>query len=172
MKIGVTVDGVLQSTRAFNTLNESLRDFREVWPEIHMYFLRANLEQFNSSGARGGQTWAPLTEKYGKWKAKRFPGKPILVRTERLRRSLTLGGSGTGDQVLDMQPMTLTMGTMVPYARFHQRGTKRMVARPVLQPTRRDIDRMVSRLYRFAERGARDAGFQTRGRARITPGAE
>ena len=171
MNFTVTIDGVQQSSRAFRTLNENLRDFRPVWPEIHMYFLRGASEQFESLGARGGQRWAPLSEKYAKWKAKKYPGKPILVRTERLKRSLSLGGSEP-DQVKEFQPLSATFGTRVPYARYHQRGTKRMPARPVLQPTQRDVDRMVSRLYRFAERGARDAGFQTRSRARFTTGAE
>lgn len=171
MNFSVTIDGQQQATRAFNTLNESIRDFRPVWPEIHMYFLRASLEQFATQGARGGQTWQPLSERYGKWKAKRYPGKPILVATERLRRSLSLGGQKGGDQVYEASPLSLTMGTAVPYARYHQRGTARMAARPILQPTQRDIDRIVSRLFRFAERGARDAGFSTTSRARLTPGA-
>lgn len=171
MNIGVTVDGVLQSTRAFRSLNESLRDFREAWPEIHMYFLRANVEHFESQGARGGQTWKPLSEAYGKWKAKKYPGKPILVRTERLKRSLTLGGSAP-DQVAEFKPMMAIFGTAVPYAKYHHRGTARLAQRRVFAPTQRDIDRMVSRLFRFAERGARDAGFQTQSRSRFTTGAE
>jgi phage gpG-like protein len=172
MNFAVTIDGVEQSRRAFQSLNETVRDFREAWPEIHMYFLRATLEEFDAQGARGGAAWQPLSESYGKWKAKRYPGKPILVRTERLRRSFSLAGQKGGDQIYDALPESLTIGSAVPYARFHQRGTSRMAARPILQPTQRDIDRIVSRLFRFAERGARDAGFQTQSRARLTPGAE
>ncbi len=172
MNFSVTIDGRERSRRAFQTLNETVRDFREAWPEIHMYFLRATLEQFEAQGSRGGAQWQPLSENYGKWKARKYPGKPILVKTERLRRSFSLGGQKGGDQVYEAQPLSLTMGTAVPYARYHQRGTARMAARPILQPTQRDIDRIVSRLYRFAERGARDAGFTTRSRARLTPGAE
>jgi phage gpG-like protein len=171
VKFTVSVDGVQSTTRAFQTLDETIRDFRPVWPEIHMYFLRSMTEQFESLGSRGGQRWQPLNEKYAKWKAQRFPGKPILVRTERLKRSLSLGGSEP-DQVKEFAPMYAVFGTRVPYARYHQRGTRRMPARPILQPTQRDVDRMVSRLYRFAERGARDAGFQTRSRSRFTMGAE
>lgn len=123
-----------------------------------MYFLRATVEQFESIGARGGQRWQPLSERYAKWKAKKYPGKPILVRTERLKRSLSLGGSAP-DQVAEFQPLYAVFGTSVPYARHHQYGTSRMVQRPILQPTQRDVDRMVSRMYRFIERGARDAGL-------------
>jgi len=171
MRLSVEIDGREQTTRAFQTVNETIRDFSPVWPEIHMYFLRANVEHFESLGSRGGAQWTPLSAPYAKWKAKKYPGKPILVATERLKRSLSLAGQKGGDQVYEETALSLTMGTAVPYARYHQRGTKRMAARPVLQPTQRDIDRMVSRLYRYVERGARDAGFQTTGRARTTPGA-
>jgi phage gpG-like protein len=171
MNLSVTIDGREESRRAFQTVAENIRDFREVWPEIHMYFLRANVEHFESLGARGGTQWQPLSESYAKWKAKKYPGKPILVATERLKRSLSLAGQKGGDQVYEETALSLTMGTAVPYARYHQRGTARMARRPVLQPTQRDIDRMVSRLYRYVERGARDAGFVTTGRARNTPGA-
>ena len=163
MKFNVTVDGVQQSTRAFSALDESVRDFRELWPELHMYFLRATSEQFESIGVRGGQRWQPLSERYAKWKQKKFPGKPILVRTERLKRSLSLGGSAP-DQVAEFQPLYAVFGTSVPYAQYHQRGTSRMAQRQILQPTQRDVDRMVSRMYRFVERGARDAGLNVKSR--------
>lgn len=171
MKFSVEIDGRERTTRAFQTVNETIRDFRPAWPEIHMYFLRASVEHFESQGSRGGARWQPLSSGYAKWKTKKYPGKPILSATERLKRSFTLAGQKGGDQVYEETPLSLTMGTAVPYAIFHQRGTKRMPARPILQPTQRDIDRIVSRLYRFVERGARDAGFQTTSRARFTSGA-
>ncbi len=60
MNLSVTIDGREESRRAFQTVAENIRDFREVWPEIHMYFLRANVEHFESLGARGGAQWQPL----------------------------------------------------------------------------------------------------------------
>ena len=163
MKFTITVDGELKSARAFSALDESVRDFRELWPELHMYFLRATSEQFESIGVRGGQRWQRLSERYAKWKQKKFPGKPILVRTERLKRSLSLGGSAP-DQVAEFQPLYAVFGTLVPYAQYHQRGTSRMAQRQILQPTQRDIDRIVSRMYRYTERGARDAGLNVKSR--------
>lgn len=171
MNLRLTVDGKERFAWAFRTLGEAVSDWRGVWPEIQMYFFRANMEQFRSLGARGGQTWAPLSDSYSRWKEKKYPGKPILVRTERLKRSLTATGSGS-DQVYQAEPMSLTLGTMVPYGIFHQRGTKTMARRSVIEPTKRDMGRIVSRMYRFAERGARDAGFKTQKRAFDTPGAE
>lgn len=159
MNFSISVDGTEKASRGFKNLSSLVRDFRPVWPEIHMYFLRATLEEFDAQGARGGTTWKPLSPRYKTWKEKKYPGKPILVLTERLRRSFSVAGRKGVDQIYEENPLSLTMGTAIYYARYHQRGTKRMAARPIIQPTTKDMDRIVSRLYRFIERGARDAGF-------------
>ena len=171
MNFRVDIDGVEISTRAFRSLDETISDWREVWPEVGLYYFRAMTEQFESLGSRGGTQWQPLSEKYRQWKEKRYPGKPVMIRTFRLLRSFSLGGSAP-DQVQILEPLSYTVGSTVPYARYHQYGTKRMPKRTLVAPTQRDIDRIVSRMYRYAERGARDAGFETTGRGRTTPGAE
>ena len=170
MRIVVTVDGQEKATRAFRVVDESLRDWRGVWPEIQGYLLRASAEQFDSIGSRGGQQWRPLSPRYAKWKELNYPGQPILVRTGALRESLTR--SGANGNVANFQPLFAEYGTSIRYAKFHQRGTRRMPARPPFAPTARDIDRIVSRLFRYSEEVAKGAGFETRSRARRTPGAE
>ena len=47
-------------------------------------FMLEEVDKNISSGAN----MKPLATKYGKWKAKYFPGKPILVLTAQLRKSL------------------------------------------------------------------------------------
>lgn len=172
MNLTLTIDGEEKFKAAFATLDESIRDWREVWPEIEQIYFRAQLEQFASIGSRGGAVWTPLSDSYRRWKEKKYPGRPILVLTGRLKRSLSVAGVGGGDQVRELEPLSLTIGSVVPYALYHQRGTKRMVARPPIQLIKRDFGRMISRMYRYAERGARDAGFRTSRRAYATPGAE
>lgn len=161
MNLTLTIDGIPQFDGAFNTLGKTIADWRPAWPEIEQVFYRIELEQFNTEGARGGERWAPLTANYGKWKEAHFPGQPILVRTGRLRRSLSV--LGTGDSIREREAQSLTLGTRVPYAGFHQYGSGRRRRQP-LQITRNDIGKFISRLYRYAERGARDAGFGTQGR--------
>jgi phage gpG-like protein len=74
--------------------------------------------------------FAPLSPRYARYKAKRYPGAPILVRTGRLFRSLT---ANTDDTIADIQPDHLTFGTRVPYALYHQLGTRKMPARPPIK---------------------------------------
>lgn len=155
----ITVDGEEKLNRAFDTLGKTVSDWRPAWPEIEQIFFRAELEQFNSEGARSTK-WAPLGSKYAKQKARRFPGRKMLVRTGRLKRSLSVIGSGGSDQIRDADQTSLTLGSRVDYGIYHQRGTPRMPARRPIEITVRDFGRLTSRMFRFAERGAREAGFQ------------
>lgn len=86
-----------------------------------------------------GGTWhgmpafAPLSPQYARYKARRYPGAPILVRSGRLRDALA---SITPDTIADIQPDRLTFGASIPYAIYHQLGTYKMPARPPLKLSR------------------------------------
>jgi len=75
--------------------------------------------------------FAPLSPRYARYKARRYPGAPILVRSGRLRSALTQPDHP--DAIADIQPDRLTFGTRVPYALYHQLGTQRMPARPPIK---------------------------------------
>lgn len=162
MRLTLTVDNQAQFDGAFDVLTESLSDLRPVWPEIELQFYRAELEQFNSEGARGGARWQALSPKYARRKAKLAPGKPILELTGRLKRSLTVIGGA--DAVRIAEPLSLTLGTKTPYAGFHQRGGRKLPQRKPLNLTRDDYGKFVSRIYRYAESVGREAGFQVSGK--------
>ena len=87
---------------------------------------------FESEGEPVGG-WAALSPAYAAWKMRKFPGRKILELTGRLKRSLTLEGGGLGpDGIYEEGPTSLTVGTSVPYARFHQMGTPKMPQRRFL----------------------------------------
>jgi phage gpG-like protein len=75
--------------------------------------------------------FAPLSPRYARYKARRYPGAPILVRSGRLRNALTQPDHP--DAIADMQPDRLTFGTRIPYALYHQLGTRKMPARPPIK---------------------------------------
>lgn len=69
----------------------------------------------------------------------------ILVDTGRMYESLTTP-NGTADTIWETGDTWLRFGTSVPYARFHQTGTRRMPARPHVgcdQPTADMIARIL-----------------------------
>ena len=74
---------------------------------------------------KGGQSGRSATSKFKDVGFK----YPILFRTGRLGTSLLQPG---GENILNIQPDVLQMGTRVPYSKFHQFGTSRMAARPFL----------------------------------------
>lgn len=86
--------------------------------------------QFATQGSAFGSPWPPRNPD-------RSPGRPLLVLTGRLRGSWTDQENpehveeilaGPGSEVIGL------FGTAVPYAGFHEFGTRRLPAKPVLTP--------------------------------------
>ena len=131
----ITVTGREELERAFTAFGGHLRDFRpRIWPKVNAQFSRLMIEHFDSGGGSGSTgSWAPLSQNYGAWKAKHYPGEPILELTGTLRRSLT-GSFAPGAHYM-VTPSLYERGTSVPYAVFHQYGTSGMVPRPPIDFT-------------------------------------
>jgi phage gpG-like protein len=84
-------------------------------------------QQFSSEGRAEGTPWPPLAP--ATLRRKRA-GAPILFRTGALLESLR-GPSGA-NHVEEIDASSLTLGSRLPYAMFHQLGTQRMPARPII----------------------------------------
>lgn len=82
--------------------------------------------QFATEGAAGGTPWAPLAAST----LRKRRGGGILVETGALRGSLV--DEGAPGHVEESDGLQLLFGTDLPYAVFHQTGTRRMPARPIL----------------------------------------
>jgi phage gpG-like protein len=83
----------------------------------------------NFAAGGGVVEWPALSPAYAADKAIRYPGQPIMRASDRLYESLT---SQTGDTVWQVTPRTIVFGSKVPYFEYHQTGTNKMPARPVL----------------------------------------
>jgi phage gpG-like protein len=115
-----TVAGEEQINRSIGRFLEGVSDFTPAFEEIAEDFLQVEAEQFASEGGYGlAGRWLGLSPTYAQWKAKNFPGAKILERTGALRDSLTSTG---GPNVREITPTTLSLGTKVPYAIYHQQG--------------------------------------------------
>ena len=104
-------------------------DLRPFWGSIAAVFSDREEYLFSSGGAGN---WPPLTDKYAAWKAKNYPGKPILSLEGPLKESLTpkfgkTGSSGAKNPhtVYEEKPSMLTIGTSWPYGVFHHEGIGR-----------------------------------------------
>jgi phage gpG-like protein len=113
----------------------SLRDFRFIFPKLADHFYDIEKQTFASQGRQG--SWPALTTRYAKWKAAKFPGRPILQREGLLLASLTQK-SATGS-IYRESALSLTLGSSHPAALVHQTGGKRIPARPPIDFTPQDI---------------------------------
>ncbi len=130
---------------------QQFADATPAWNDIADDFAQMQQKRFDAEGPG----WAALSPEYAKWKARHFGGKPILQRSGALMASLTSRGS----VVQNMSPAALTLGSVVPYAKYHQSGTSRMPARPLIRFEQADRQRWVKILQAWAVKAFGGAGL-------------
>lgn len=154
-----SIQGVEVLNRAFNRVEEYISDFRLIWPNVATEIYAINREQFESEGATGASgKWAALSPAYARFKAIKFPGKPILQAEGTMMESLTdpeaLGA------IYRPEATVLTIGSKDPKALAHQLGLGHLPVRPIFsfsEPQKRRIQKAIQRgLVEFTRR----AGFQ------------
>lgn len=123
VRLTFTVLGDVQVDRTLEAIDERIVDMRPAWEALQARFLRVERRQFESQGRYSGG-WAPLSPRYAAWKARHYPGKTILRRTDDLFRSLT-----EGPEVAVLEPGYMVLGTAVEYAEYHQQGAGRLPRR-------------------------------------------
>lgn len=122
MRIRVEVD--------ISEAQEILEDARERAADLRPVFRRAEKElsdiytkHFSSNGSG---KWAPLDAEYGAWKSVNFPGRPTLVRSGNLFRSIEKFS------IRQIKKQSATFGVDAPVAKFHQYGTWSMPKREII----------------------------------------
>lgn len=119
--------GDVQLKRTLDRFAENVADARPAWEAIAERFVHVERRQFATEGGAFSGGWAPLSPNYAAWKARHYPGRPILVREDELRASLTKRPLG----VEVIEPGFMLIGSAVPHGRYHQRGQGVPRRRPV-----------------------------------------
>lgn len=116
---------------------EMVQHFNKAIPKS---FYDTNKRLFKSEGKTGDHgNWKPLNEDYAAWKAKKFPGKTIMRRTDRGYKSLT-GHTGDSIKFIGNIPggrFAIRMGTAIDYMEYWQKG---VMTKKRGKITRRTID--------------------------------
>lgn len=144
LRFTFSVEGETQIDRTLARFADNIDDATEVWENLAGRFAAMERRQFDSEGAYGSGGWAALSPAYAAWKARAYPGKPILERTGALRESLTVRPFG----VEAIEARAMAVGSGIDYGRFHQAGTGTMPRRrPVEFPEseRRTWIRLIQR---------------------------
>jgi hypothetical protein len=165
--IGRGADGFTPVTlsTAFDMAERNFKaSMRFLAPELNKMFNATLVNRFAAEG-RGGATlgkWVKLSKKYGAWKQRNFPGRKILTLRGHLQEGLTRDESGYAWRYSDDK--SFSFGTQrIPYADYHQTGTRKMPARP---PFDFGGARFSARFRAASQRGIvaalKDAGLRTK----------
>lgn len=137
--INFTLDGVGTVTRRINGVIGKVKNLTPAFKKIGKDFRETERRVFQGQGAYGSRSrWQPLTPKYKEWKDKHYPGKPILEQTGALKNSLISKG---GNHIEIITKNSITLGNKDPKFKWHQKGTRKMVARPPITFTKYQGDK-------------------------------
>ena len=143
VRLTARIDGLEEVVKNLGGLAERAADLRPAF-EIVADLLEAQVAaQFATEGARAGEPWRPLaprtqlqrlrhTGSYRRGGALAAgPAGPILTWTGRLRLSFA---QGSGEHVREITADSLTWGSRVPYAGYHQSTLprKKLPRRPMV----------------------------------------
>ena len=119
-------------SQALESFQDALADNAPALASVADDFREMLAQQFASEGRAGGTPWPARVGAVPEPPSRRMAmqASPLLVRTGALRDSLTTPGAA--GRVEELDGGALTLGTRLPYAMFHQLGTRRMPARPLI----------------------------------------
>lgn len=130
--------------RALASLQDAGGDPDRAWRDIGEHLLDTTRERFRTETSPGGESWAPLSERYRRRKRKN--ADKILTRRGRLSGTLTY-------QVGDGE---LRVGSNRVYAATHQFGRGAIPARPFLGLSDDDRDYVLEALTEHLDRALRE----------------
>jgi Phage virion morphogenesis family len=133
MKITMELHGEVQLNRRFMRWSSAAVDATPVWESIYSYLLGVEKQQFASEGAQSGHQWAQLAASTVAQKARDNLRPEILRATDAMLKSLTRPDDP--NQLKIITPSMMAFGSMLPYARMHQKPGPR-----AHYPQRRPID--------------------------------
>lgn len=136
-----------QIDRSLLGLADRARDLTPAWDVLEERFTGYEARWFSS---QGDGTWPQLSKGYAEWKARHFPGKPILQREGELLASVTK------PDIAVKEPSYAIFGTAVEYAQYHQKGAGRLPRRRVIDlddEEKREWVRVVQRFLIEGEEG-------------------
>jgi phage gpG-like protein len=144
--VSVEVFGDKIVERELLRFSHAAENMRPAGQEFMDYMRGIEREQFNTQGASGSGGWAPLKPATVAQKARRGHDPRILRATGALFGSLT--SRGGPNHLEKISANEWFYGTSDPKAKFHQKGTRRMPRRPVIEfseRNRRDVVKIVQR---------------------------
>ena len=96
MFLSFQIEGNIELSRNLTQLDANMKDWTPEFRETGEYLKGFFSEQvFDTEGSVFGEPWAPLSPAYAARKAKKYPGKGILVASGKMKDSFDMDASGT-----------------------------------------------------------------------------
>lgn len=154
------IAGEVQMDRGIARFSDGVADYRPIWGVIAEDFCEQEKDQFKTEGAEGGEKWQELSPAYAGYKEAHYPGTRILERTGDLMRSLTKAGDPNGVRIEARK--TLTLGSKIPYAIYHQSIQPRKVLprRPEIMLTEAFKRSVMHHMHQYLVQVATQSGFR------------
>jgi phage gpG-like protein len=159
VRITFQIDGLPEIRRRLASWGASIQTLEPAWQDVGDA-LTADfmLNMIGEGGVFARKMWPQLAPSTVADRLRKGYGgaHPILQRTGALALSLLRGGPGN---VFQTTPNSLVVGTNIAYAGFHQRGTSKMPARPVVGMSFARRGLIVRTLGDYVREQARAQGF-------------
>lgn len=123
IRFTLTVDGEEQISRGLSRLGSAVKDVRPWLQTVENILESSVMKNFASQGGQVGG-WAPLNARYAARKIAQVGSKPILELSGGLKKSFRRRKIG---------PLELKWGSDSRYGPLHQRGTRHMPARKIVE---------------------------------------
>lgn len=129
----------------------AVKDAAEIADSIYR---KQEIDIFATEGAIGGPRWVPLSRKYARWKAKRYPGRKILTLTGDMRDAFTLRASANHVvNVYRVSGWRIQLGAQGPrHWGYHSKGG-RISGRPPIRDQQQRREEQALALTRAVSRG-------------------
>ena len=142
----VEVAGTQVIDRLLSRLSARSSDLSPAFNTIADDFTKVEEEQFKTLG-RG--EWQPLSPGYAAWKARNYPGRPLMVRSGTLQAALTSRSANGRSETITRDMMRV--GITTSYAIKHQLGdpSTNLPQRMLVNLRETDKQRWVRIIQRF-----------------------
>ena len=136
LNIKIELSGIREARRELERLDERISNYAPFWRSVAIPLIK---RQISETFDQEGPGWSPLSD--STLKSRLYPGLPILQQTGALRSSLV------DNPIIRISQNQLTFGSNNPYIQYHEQGTVKMPARPILSPSVRSIMESIRRQY-------------------------
>lgn len=116
LQLTLDVEGQEQVKQLLTAIGGDVKDLKGAMSEVGDHAVKFFGGQvFASRGQVINQQWPRLSDSYAAWKAKHYPGTPMLVRRGVMKDSFTSKPSS----------MSVTITNTAPYFKYHQSSASR-----------------------------------------------